>query len=123
MSQTRALKQGAEPKPFNGDVAERGEGDDDGEDDSKDLGAEHCDLTSSSLGEETHLGFHAHPMSNPTTKANHPAMSPKMMVTSKAIVRIKKECKKKGYGFEKKRSLLDKYKKVMRRERGRRQRK
>lgn len=99
MPQTRALKQGAEPKPFNGEG-------DDGEDNSKDLGAEHCDWTFSSLGEETHLGFHAHPMSNPTTKASHPKMSPMMMVMSKAIV-----FKKEWVCFEKKRSLLDKYKK------------
>lgn len=90
MSQTRAFKQGAEPNPFNGDVAERGDGDD-GKDKSKDrVGAEHSSLTLSLSEEETHLGLHAHPMSNPTTKASHPKMSPKMMVMSKAIV-FKKE--------------------------------
>ena len=109
MSQTRAFKQGAEPNPFNGDVAERGEGDD-GKDKSKDrVGAEHSSLTLSLSEEETHLGLHAHPMTNPTTKANHPAISPKIKLTSKAIAFQYK--KRKGYLKKIIKNLLDKYKK------------
>lgn len=104
MSQTRAFKQGAEPNPFNGDVAERGEGDD-GKDKSKDrVGAEHSSLTLSlsEEEEETHLGLHAHPMTNPTTKANHPAISPKIKLTSKAI----------AFQYKKPKGYLKKIKKI-----------
>lgn len=101
VSQTRAFKQGADPKPFNGEVAERGEGE--GKDESKDIGAEHRSLTLRLL-EETHLGFHVHPISNPTTKANHPVISPMIMLASKAIVKRRRntriEEQVKGYRFK-----------------------